>query len=86
MSVNTCKNCKSFDNSLHRNDVRTENMGICSKISEVVFKNDKICKMFQNNFTSVNDIEVNEPIYVLPNPQSTMFEIMEFINPPRIVK
>lgn len=75
-----CGNCKHFDNSKHIQDIRTEKQGVCSKVSMVLFKHDLQCKFFAKRLNSFLDIEVVDPIYVLPKTQMTMFEIIDFIN------
>ena len=79
MDSKKCQNCIHFDNENYKHDKRTEHAGICSKMAQIVFLNDN-CKMFQPVQTSINDIEVKEPIFVLPQNQMTMYEIINFIN------
>lgn len=43
-----CENCAFFNNSKHKLDKRTEHAGICSKWSEIQFKN-STCKMWFSN-------------------------------------
>lgn len=79
MDSKKCENCIYFDNSKHKQDKRTEHAGICNKLGSITFLNET-CKMFEPIQKTLNDIEVNEPIYVLPKSQMTMYEILNFIN------
>lgn len=79
MDSKKCQNCIHFDNENHKNDKRTEHAGICHKMAQIVFLNDK-CKMFQPVQFSLNQIEVHEPVFVLPNSQMSMYDIINFIN------
>lgn len=79
MELKKCQNCIHFDNQKHKLDKRTEHAGICHKMAEIVFLNDS-CKAFEPVQKSLNDYEVIEPVYVLPNSQMSMFDVINFIN------
>ena len=80
MTQKSCENCVYFDDSKHKLDSRTLNAGICHKMAQIVFKNDKACRTFEPVQNSLNDLEVIEPVYVLPNSQMSMYDIINFIN------
>lgn len=44
---NECSNCYAFDNSKHKQDLRTSHAGICKYYTCVVFKSDT-CKAFMS--------------------------------------
>lgn len=80
MTEKKCKNCVHFDNTEHKQDKRTEHAGKCVKMAQIVFLNDSCNRMFQPVQKTLNDFEVIEPIYVLPERQMSMFDIINFIS------
>ena len=68
-----CLNCKFFNNENHVKDARTSNAGICLKWSQIEFV-DATCKehviKLEPLKTPLLEIEVNEPIYVVPKSQN----------------
>lgn len=68
-----CKNCVHFDNSKHALDERTKTAGICKKFYEVTFQSDN-CNAHQlSNKIDVYEIEVIDPIYLIPKGQLKIF-------------
>lgn len=60
-----CINCASFNNENHKNDDRTKHAGICDKYKEIVYISET-CKLFESKEIDVNEIEVIEPIFMVP--------------------
>ena len=80
MSVKKCKYCKNFDNERYQNDNITKHLGICVKMAQIVKENEG-CKNFfiQKKELNINDIQVIEPVFILPEPNLPIQTIITFI-------